>query len=1369
MAQTPTAAPEHPGTYIQREVLPEGMTVTEAAQRLGIGRPAFSRFLNGRSSLSPKMAQRLQREFGADPTHLHELQTRFDDHDAVSRRDDADQRPIPLSVATIEADEIDRWAGQHQARQELAVLLRRLVHSTTDGVKRADFPGYGQAERKGWDGRIEAAASTPWVPGGASRWEFTCNNRPRSRADHYFTTRTESVPLEDRQAQTFVFATPRNWPNKTEWEGEKRRLKAWRDVRVYDASDLEQWLETSPAAQIWFAERLGRPVDGFQSLDQFWNEWTSAADPPLSPAVFAAAVDKHSRAFFGWLEEEPERLFTIAADSRQEAIAFLACLLKAENLPPDCKLDRAVVFHRVEAVQRLSSLTDHHSSTPTEDRQSIPLLAVAGTPDVEESLAAWREACHCVAPQHLNSVGLIDRQRDIELNLLTPHEFGKALASMNISGARVDQLALDTARSPTILRRRLLTAPGGQQAGWARDETAREAAVVPALIGAWNAGAEADREALTLLAGTDYRQIEKAVTRLLNREDPPVWSIGQYNGVCSRIDALFSVAPAVTLRNLEDFFFLAEYILSERDPALDLPAESRWTAAVYDKVRNHSEALRAGVRETLILLAAHGNRLFEERLGANTEQRVETFIRRLLEPLTLEKLLSHKADFPDYAEAAPLAVLDLLAEDLKTSEPAALEILQSPEGDPLFQGCPRTGLLWALESLAWFPNQLPRVAGILARLSEREITDRWTNTPFNSLVSLFRTWMPQTHARLPERLHVLDCIVRSNPGVGWRLCVELLPKHHDMADLNRLPKWRGDTSLAHLRPPANETREAAETARKTVFNWRGHDEPTLGDLVDRIGSFSEDDQNRIWDLIDDWSTSAPDEARALLRNRIRKRYRTVRDERARRARQAIDSLAPVDAVARNRWLFASTWDVEWDESDAETPFEETLARVRTRREAGLREILEEREHDGLLELVECCQAPLVVGNTLVDLLDPEAVSDLAFALLKRTGGAAGAAYRDCLKGLLAVAQPVVSKRLLQHSRQSDGVASRLALYLAMPFSHETWRLLEDEDQELLESYWKRVPAQRSRADNADELHELIDRLIDAKRPAVAFWSVQYSLAGVETKRLQRLLQTLAKLGGEPRPDSYTLGETIQHLGGRSDVDESDLVEIELAFLHQLRHTEHGFPNLQKRLLKSPGLFVQAVALAFGPKSEGEDQSPWKVDDPAQRAAVGSAACQFLMNVQVVPGTRDDGELDTEKLHAWLANAREMCAELDRAEVGDTMIGEWLARASAEDGVARPRVEVAEAIEWMASDDVATGFRTGAYNARGVTMSLELGGDQDRALAKTYRDLAADMVEYPRMHRILDELARRYEDQAKSLDRSGEVSNRLPSVGPVFNA
>jgi len=1365
MTQT-LATPEHPGVYVQREVFPEGMTVTEAAQRLGVGRPALSRFLNGRSSLSPSMAQRLQRAFGVDPAHLHDMQKRFDDHDALARRNAAEQRLQPLSVATITADEIDRWAGEHQARQELAVLLRRLAHSTTDGVKGADFPGYGQAERPGWDGRIEASASNSWVPEGASRWEFTCNSRPRARANHYFKSRTELMPLEARQEQTFVFVTPHNWSKKNEWKDEKQRLNEWREVRAYDASDLEQWIETSPATQVWFAERLGRPVDGFQSLDQFWNEWAAAADPPLSPALFAAAVEEHSCAFFRWLDEEPHRLFTIAADSRQEAVAFLACLLKAESLPPDRMLDRAVVFHKTDAVQRLNSLIGHSPANSAENRRSVPLLAVAATLDVEQSLASWREACHCVAPQPRNAVGLIDRQRDIELDILTPLEFGKALASMNISGAKVDQLALDTARSPTILRRRLLTAPGSQLAGWARDEDVLEAAVVPALIGAWNSGTEADREVLALLADTDYDEVENAVARLRTLEDPPVWSIGRYRGVCSRIDALFSVAPAVTAKTLDDFFFLAEYILAERNPALDLPDQDQWMAAVYDKVRDHSDALRLGIRETLILLAEHGNRLFDKPSGGNTEQRVAALVRRLLAPLELETLLSHKDDFPDYAEAAPDALLDLLEEDLGKNEPASFELLKSPDGDSFFQDCSRSGLLWALETLAWLPNRLPRVATILARLSEREITDRWTNTPFNALVSLFRTWMPQTMARLPERLDVLDCIVRSNPEVGWRLYVELLPKHHDTSDLNRLPKWRGDTSLALARPPAREIREAAEATRQTVFKWAAHDETTLGDLADRVRSFPEDDRSRIWDLIEEWSTSASDQAKALLRDRIRKRYRSVRDERA---KLAIRALAPADAVARNQWLFASnTWAVEWEESDTETSFEETLARVKTRREAGLREVLQEREHGGLLELVECCGAPQLVGSTLSDILDPEAVGDLAIRFLDRAE-AGDIAYRECLEGVLALAQPAVLDRLVRHRRQSSHAATRGVLYLAMPFGKDTWRLLEEEDRELRQSYWDRVKPPQGQIVNADELNELIDRLLDAKRPAVAFDAVQYSLAGVETKRVQRLLLSLARHGGEPWPNSHLLGEAVEHLGNRNDVDPSEIVQIEFALLSQLRYTEHGFPNLQKRLLESPELFVQAVALVWRPKGKGKDKSPWKVGDPDRRAAVGSAAYELLTSVQGIPGTREDGELDVEKLRAWLAAARKWCAELDRAAVGDVMIGEWLARASAKDGVACPRNEVAEAIEWMASDDVDTGFRTGAYNARGVVMSFEIGGDQDRALAKTYRELAEGMVEYPRTRRILEALVRTYADQAKRMDRSGEVGNRLPSIGPVVDA
>ena len=50
--------PAHPGEVL-REFLPEGMSVTETAQRLGISRVILSRLLTGRSSLTSDMAIRI--------------------------------------------------------------------------------------------------------------------------------------------------------------------------------------------------------------------------------------------------------------------------------------------------------------------------------------------------------------------------------------------------------------------------------------------------------------------------------------------------------------------------------------------------------------------------------------------------------------------------------------------------------------------------------------------------------------------------------------------------------------------------------------------------------------------------------------------------------------------------------------------------------------------------------------------------------------------------------------------------------------------------------------------------------------------------------------------------------------------------------------------------------------------------------------------------------------------------------------------------------------------------------------------------------------------------------------------------------------
>ena len=53
--------PPRPGETLREDVLPAlGMTVTQAAEQLGVTRAALSRVLNGRAAISTEMALRLE-------------------------------------------------------------------------------------------------------------------------------------------------------------------------------------------------------------------------------------------------------------------------------------------------------------------------------------------------------------------------------------------------------------------------------------------------------------------------------------------------------------------------------------------------------------------------------------------------------------------------------------------------------------------------------------------------------------------------------------------------------------------------------------------------------------------------------------------------------------------------------------------------------------------------------------------------------------------------------------------------------------------------------------------------------------------------------------------------------------------------------------------------------------------------------------------------------------------------------------------------------------------------------------------------------------------------------------------------------------
>ena len=69
----------HPGGWLRAEIIePHGLSVTVAAEKLGVTRQAMSNLLNGNAGLSADMAIRFEKAFGLSADTLLRMQASHD-------------------------------------------------------------------------------------------------------------------------------------------------------------------------------------------------------------------------------------------------------------------------------------------------------------------------------------------------------------------------------------------------------------------------------------------------------------------------------------------------------------------------------------------------------------------------------------------------------------------------------------------------------------------------------------------------------------------------------------------------------------------------------------------------------------------------------------------------------------------------------------------------------------------------------------------------------------------------------------------------------------------------------------------------------------------------------------------------------------------------------------------------------------------------------------------------------------------------------------------------------------------------------------------------------------------------------------------
>jgi hypothetical protein len=1248
----------------------------------------------------------------------------------------------------VTANQLEEYALRRDSEAVIPELIWWLVTSSAPDITACRIPYGDSINLPGYDGLVESENGfRHFVPKQTSYWETGRSRNPQTKATQDYKKRKKEMSVAERRSASYIFVTPHSkawpYPAQRNWVKTRGEKDGWRRITILDGVQLADWLRDFPAIGKWLLKKID-PVtsaNGFETVAEHWEllshpNLTKIDEPPLPPKIFIVGRDKACEELNRLFRGEISQLL-LGTESDKDAEDFVAAFLASLDVETQKAFSsRCLFISDADAWHTFSKLRVAH------------ILVASPRLDLESN-----EQLHMLARNNGHRIiipisGTWAHGKDSLIQIRSPSKnaLETVFRESGFAPERARELAGAGAQNLSALKRYLLgLGELPPYATWGNAGILAQAG----LIGKWKGGNSADRNAVQLLLGKTYGEwIEIARSESL-RPDTPLIQRNENWKMISRGEAWSALGPRLTNADLDRFHNMVLSVLGERDSKFDLPIDERFAAGI---TLSHSESIREGVAETLALLGSKPVALSSCTQG-KSESTASGVVSKLLRGADWVVWASLNSYLPLLAEAAP-------DEFLNAVEAALMIPAQSPflgvfgqESNGIGGWNYTSGLLWALETLAWHPDYLVRVSTLLGELAAIDPGGNWSNRPGNSLVDIFLPWHPQTTATIPQRMAAVEALLREQPNIGWKLLVRLLPSRHGVTSGTRKPAWRNLIPNGWKEGVNNgEYWEQVSGFAELATKLAATDLSKLAELVDRLPDLPDPAYSQVLShLGSEAVTSLPESARLPLWESLIDliaKHRKFADaqwampaEVVAKIEGAAAKLAPTSTNLLQRRLFSER---DFDLYEENGGFEEQRRKLDQKRQEAVREILTAGNIEDVLKFARQVDSPRKVGLALGSLDSP----DIDTFLLPAYLGQVDKTVSDFV-GNFVWGRYWEQKLAWVDSQLDKGwdVKQMLAFLILLPFESEIWRRAEQYLGSEVVSYWKTVNA-NPRGLEQQYLLEAADKLISNEQPHAAI-DCLYLLAHKKVVfpaqlALRALIGVLASDAQSGRLDQHHLLEVIKWLQENEPDDSEDLFQIEWRTLPLLNRLDGGEPRLlERRLATKPDFFCEVIAAIF--RSDNDKRTEREVTDAEKNVARN--AYSLLHGWRILPGVTTSGNFDGQLFTEWLVEVKRRTAETGYFKIAMDQLGQALAYAPADPGGLWIHKSVAEALNAKDVPEMRSAFTTGLFNKRGVH-GFSAGKDEQK-IAASYRD-KANVLAKSGFHRLADairELAEGYERDA----------------------
>ena len=872
------------------------------------------------------------------------------------------------------------------------------------------------------------------------------------------------------------------------------------------------------------------------------------------------------------------------------------------------------------------------------------------------------------------------------------------------------------------------------------------------LLGAWNEGNDADLEIVNRLAKEEYATWIPKIRRTLYQLGPVNLKDGRWS-VTERKDLWRSLGARVFDDDLNNLEQCAIRVLSERDPQFELPPEERYAARVFGKALKYSPELRKGLAESLALLGVQPSDL--KYCSQNKpESTVVLAVRQILKSADWVLWGSLDDLLPILAEASPDEFLTAVENALQQT-PCPFDEIFSQEGSGFTGINYLTGLLWALETLAWDDEFLVRACVILGELADRDPGGNWANRPANSLTTILLPWRPQTTARISKRKVALQTLRKEVPTVAWKLLLNLLPGQTQTSMPTHNPSWRNT-----IPDDWNDSVTQKEYWEQVFFYadltvaMASDDMDKLKELVGQLHNLPRSAFNRILGHLSSKAvTNKPEDQRLGLWTRLtmftreHRRFSNAKwalsGETVSKIESVADKLAPQNLLNLHRVLFSGHDHDLYEEAGN---FEEQQRELEERRRQAVKDILDNGGMEAIVQFAKDVKSPQHLGHSLGVVANSEIDDRILPAMLEThdrklaefTGGYVWSRrYRNGWEWVDG----------LDRSSWSVSQARQFLSYL--PFTEEAWRRAAAWLGRYEREYWRRANANPYGA--SGEIGLAIDKLIENGRPKAAIGCLGKMLHDKKTLDRNQAVRALLAAGTSTEPlgssDTYDIVRIIKALQDDPEMSPEDLFRLEWAYLPLLdSYSGDALPKtLENRLASDPAFFCEVIRRIYRSKKQPKP----KEEPNEQDKAIAQNAWKLLREWRIPPGTQADGTFLPDQFKQWLKQVKESCNESGHLEAAFEHIGQVLFHCPPDPTGLWIHHAVADALNDKGAGGMRDGYSSEVVNSRGAHL-IDPTGEPERKIAQKYRQKAEE-VENAGYQRFASELRR----IAKGHDREAE--------------